>query len=269
MKINIKNREYLLANLAIAIAVIFWGVSFISTKIAVAEVPPTTLALVRFIIASVALGLLLKRVEPTTKVDKRDRPKMVLGGLLGITFYFYFENLGIKLTTVVNASLIVTIVPLVAILLDVLFFKSRLTTLKLLAALIAIVGTYLSVTANGQIDFSSTNFKGNLLMICAMLCWVFYTLVNKSLQRKYSGICMTTYQTIYGTLCLIPLSLLEYQEWRLFSLTTLGHILFLAFCCSVGCYILYMYALKHLDVAITTVYLNLVPVIGVSVDLSF
>ena len=33
--------------------------------------------------------------------------------------------------------------------------------------------------------------------------------------------------------------------------------------CSAVCYFLYLYALKHLDVAITTLYLNLVPIIGV------
>jgi len=261
--ISFRNREYLLANLMMFVTVIFWGISFISTKIAVAEIPPTTMAFVRFTIASVLLGILLKKVEPDAKIDKVDIPRMVLGGGLGITLYFYFENMGIKLTTAVNASLIVTIIPLMAICLDVLFFRSKISTLKLLAAVIAVAGTYLSVTANGQIEFSSANFKGNLFMVGAMLSWVLYTLVNKSLQRKYSGICMITYQTIIGTMCLFPLSLFEFKEWRLFSMTAMGHILYLAVCCSVGCYLLYMYALRRLDVAITTVYLNLVPVVGV------
>ena len=40
-------------------------------------------------------------------------------------------------------------------------------------------------------------------------------------------------------------------------------ILFLSFFCSVGGYLLYTYALKRLDVALTTIYLNLIPVVGV------
>lgn len=261
--INSYGREQLIANMVMAVVVVFWGISFISIKIAVTEIPPTTMALIRFTTASLLLRIILQHIEPGATIRKSDLPKMILGGILGITLYFYFENMGVKLSTAANASLIVTIIPIIAIGLDVIVFHSKISVLKLLGVGIAIVGTYLSVTANGRIDFNSTNFKGNMFVVCAMLSWAFYTLVNKSLHKKYSGICLTTYQTVFGTLCLVPLSLLEYKEWRLFSLVSFWHVLFLAVCCSVGCYVLYIYVLKRLDVAITTLYLNLVPVVGV------
>lgn len=262
-KVSLRDNQYIMANLLLLITVLFWGVSYVSIKITVAEVPPVTMALIRFAIASVLLVGLLRRFEPGAKIAKADIPRMVLAGCLGITLYFYFENIGVKLTTVVNASLIVTIIPILAICLDILFFGARVSVLKLVGIAIAIVGMYLSVTANGQLDFNSANFIGNLFVLGAMLSWTFYTLVAKSLQNKYSGMCMITYQTVIGTLLLIPLSLTEINEWQVFSLTAMGHILFLALFCSVVCYLLYMYALKHLDVAITTLYLNLVPVAGV------
>ncbi|SMC50688.1 DMT family transporter [Sporomusa malonica] len=262
-RVKFRDRTYLIANIMMFVTIVFWGISFISIKIAVEEVPPVTMALLRFVIASVMLWVLLKKIEPDTKIEKADIPKMILAGCLGITLYFYFENIGVKLTTAVNASLIVTIVPIIAIALDVVFFGAPVSPYKLAGIVIAVGGTYLSVTANGELDFNSANFIGNLLVVGAMLAWVFYTLVNKSLQNKYSGLYMTTYQTIIGTVFLLPLSLTEYSEWQVFSLTALWHILFLAIFCSVICYLLYMYALKHLDVAITTLYLNLVPVVGV------
>ncbi len=49
----------------------------------------------------------------------------------------------------------------------------------------------------------------------------------------------------------------------MFSFTAFSNILFLAVCCSAICYFLYIFALKRLDVAITTLYLNLTPVVGV------
>lgn len=261
--ISLKDNKYLMANLMMLVTIFFWGVSYVSIKITVAEVPPVTMALIRFVIASVLLIILLKKYEPNAKIAKADIPRMIIAGCLGITLYFYFQNIGVKLTTVVNASLIVTVIPILAICLDILFFGAKLSIFKLVGIAIAILGMYLSVTANGQLDFNSDNFIGNLFIVGAMLAWTFYTLVNKSLQNKYSGMCMTTYQTVIGTIGLIPLSLTEVKEWQLFSLTAMWHILFLAVCCSVVCYLLYMYALKHLDVAITTLYLNLVPVFGV------
>lgn len=258
----LKGKEFLISNLAMLVTVIFWGVSFISTKIILRELPPSTIALIRFAIASFILGLLTYKVEPEFKRKKADLPWMALGGILGISLYYFFENNGINLTTAVNASLIVTFVPLITICLDIIFFRSRISALKIVGVAIALVGTYLSVTANGQISFSSTHFKGNLLMVGAMLAWAFYTLVNKFLQRKHSGLYLTTLQTFFGTVFLIPLALLEIKRWKMFSMLSFLHILFLAICCSVLGYLFYIYALKHLDVAVATIYLNLIPVVG-------
>lgn len=256
--------RFLISNLAMIATVFFWGISFISTKIVLRELPPSTIALIRFAIASFVLAILLQKLEPGFKITRREMPRFMLSGLFGITLYFFFENTGISLTTAVNASLIVTFVPLITILLDVLFYHSRITPLKVAGATIALIGTYLSVTANGQISFSSSHFKGNLYMVGAMFVWAFYTLINKSLHGKYSGLSMTTYQALFGTAFLVPLALLEIKRWQLISATSFFHIIFLALCCSVAGYLFYNYALKHLDVTVTTIYLNLVPVVGVA-----
>ncbi|WP_242876309.1 DMT family transporter [Desulfosporosinus hippei] len=257
------SRGQFTANLAMLAVIIVWGISYVSIKVAVVEIPPITMALIRFAMASLMLWIIIQRVEPQAKLHKSDLPKMILGGIFGITLYFIFENIGVKFSTATNASLIVSVVPVITIVLDVLFFKGRLSFLKLLGVIIAVGGSYLAVTGNGSVELNSSHFLGNLLMILAMLSWAFFTLVNKSLQGKYSGLFLTTYQTIFGTLFFIPLSLLEYKEWKPFSLTALSNLLFLAVFCSVVGYLLYIYALKRLDVALTTIYLNLIPVVGV------
>ncbi|CUH96556.1 putative membrane protein [Propionispora sp. 2/2-37] len=261
--LNCRKNEILIANVVMSIVALFWGVSFISIKIAVSEIPPVTMALLRFTMASLLLWVAMRRLEPDASLARSDIPRMVLGGIFGITLYFYFENMGVRLSTAANASLIVALVPIITIGLDVLVFRSRISAVKLCGVFIGIAGSYLSVTANGELDFNSTNFQGNLLIVGAMLSWAVYTLLNKSLQGRYSGVVLTTYQTFFGTLCLIPLSLTEYKDWQPFSLLALCHVVFLAVFCSVICYVLYIYVLKRLDVAITTLYLNVIPVVGV------
>lgn len=260
---NEGRKKVIIANILMLLTILFWGVSYVSIKITVTEVPPVTMAAIRFVIASVLLWLLLKRVEPTASLARTDILPMALAGCLGITIYFYFENIGVKLTTAANASLIVTIIPILAIGLDILFFGAKISAIKLLAITVAAVGMYLSVTANGQLELNSANFVGNMFVVGAMLSWTCYTLVSKSLQNKYSGMCMTTYQTIIGTIILLPLAWTERNEWQALSLVAWGNILFLSICCSVLAYLFYMYVLKQLDVAITTLYLNLVPIVGV------
>jgi len=253
----------LLANLAMLVTVTLWGMSFVSIKTALQEVPPITLALLRFMIASTILLIITKRIEPAAKLHSPDLGKMILAGFLGITLYFYCENTALRLTTASSAALITSIVPIIAITLDILVFKTKVSFMQCLGITIALSGAYLAITANGQLDFSSQTFIGNLFVVGAMLTWSLYTLLNKSFQGKYSGLFLTTYQSLFGTMFLIPLSLLEYKEWQLFSLTAFGNILFLAIGCSALGYFLYIYALSKLDVTITTLYLNLMSIIGV------
>jgi len=69
-----------LANLAMLVTVTLWGMSFISIKTAVSEVPPITLALLRFMIASTILLIITKKVEPATKLQPNDLRKMIIAG---------------------------------------------------------------------------------------------------------------------------------------------------------------------------------------------
>ncbi|MBP2629725.1 MAG: protein of unknown function transrane [Firmicutes bacterium] len=261
--IQTKFSPIMLANIAMMITVVAWGTSFISTKIILVEIPPITLAFVRFFITSLILYTIIKKTEPHTVVANSDKLKLALAGFIGISVYFYFENTGIKLTTASNASLITSFVPILSITLNMLFFKARLNGLEVIGVLIGIVGAYLTVTANGNIDFSSDNFKGNLYMIGAMIAWAVYTILSKQMQQKYSGLFILTYQTIFATITLLPFSFLESDQWQTFSGSTFSQILYLATICSALGYFLYGYALKTVDVVITTLYLNCVPVVGV------
>ena len=119
--LHAKGRQQIVSNMAMLVTAFFWGISFISTKVVLRELPPSTIGLVRFVIASLFLAILLHKLEPGSRPKKADLPFLALSGILGISLYFFFENTGISYTSAVNASLIVTFVPLITILLDTIF----------------------------------------------------------------------------------------------------------------------------------------------------
>lgn len=260
---NFLFRNNVLAHLAMLTIVISFGGAFVAIKVALREVPPITLALLRFIIATMILLTILKILEPTSKFQKADFPKIVLGGFLGVTLFYFLENIGIKLTTATNASLLASTTPIFAITLDVIIFRTKISVIQMIGIVCSTIGAYITITANAQLDFSSATFKGNLLIVGAMLSWALYILLNKSLQDKYSALFLSTYQMLFGTVILALMSFGEYDQWRMFSLNAFGNILYLAVFPSAICYFLLSYALKRLDVTITTLYSNLIPVVGV------
>jgi len=67
----------------------------------------------------------------------------------------------------------------------------------------------------------------------------------------------------------IPLSLLEWRQWKMPSTYSLAIILYLGVFCSVLAFLLYIYGLKRLDSGSAVNLLNLVPVLGVGIAFLF
>ncbi|MFZ5643817.1 MAG: DMT family transporter [Bacillota bacterium] len=253
----------LLQVLAITLTAIIWGLSFLSIKVSVAVIPPMTLALLRFLMASVILVAMLKIMEPQARLKKEDIPSLLIAGLIGITLYFFFENNGVKLTTASVASMIIALIPILTILADYIFFKSPMPPYKIACVLISVVGVYLVVGANITGPNGQGNIIGNLLMMGAALSWVIYNVVTKPIGKKRSQLYIVTYQTIFGTLSLIPFSLLEMGSWQAVSLSIILNVAFLGIFCSALGYYLYVYAMKGLGMGVVSYFINLVPVVTV------
>src|SRR5579864_811101 len=96
--------------LAVWGTVLFWGLSFVSSKtILNSGVPPMTMVCIRFLAASVILTVFLRRFDPGALLRRRDIVPLAVSGLFGVTVYFFFESRGIRLTSASHASLIIAI----------------------------------------------------------------------------------------------------------------------------------------------------------------
>ena len=107
-----KTSRPLLPILAVIGAMLFWGLSFVSSKaILNTGFPPMTMVASRFLIASIVLIPLQRRLYPGFRLQKQDRLFLLFSALFGIFFYFLCESRGIKYTSASNAALITAIIP--------------------------------------------------------------------------------------------------------------------------------------------------------------
>ncbi|OEF99463.1 hypothetical protein BHF71_09000 [Vulcanibacillus modesticaldus] len=253
----------ILALIAILITVILWGLSFISIKISLEVLSPMTLALLRFLISSLILMIIIKMKEPKTKLNRKDIPKMIMAGLVGLTAYYFFENNGIKLITASAAAIIIATIPIFSLVAEAIVYKSKMSTSKVISVLISLVGVYFLVGGNIKELISSGTGMGYLLMFGAVFSWIIYNILTKSLFEKYSQLAIVYYQTIYGTVFFIPFVLFETTDWTGINLTIILNVVYLGIFCSAIGYYLYVYALEYLDVALTSLYLNFIPLVTV------
>ena len=247
----------------ILLPVIFWGISFISTKVVLKEIPPVSIAFLRQLIALLPLILWGIITHASFKIAIKDLILLAGSSFFGIVLYFIFENNGLMHTTASSASMIVAAVPVFTLLVEIIFFKLK-TNLKVIVYIIASVfGVYLVISVNGKLDFSSSAFKGNMLVMGAMASWVIYTVLSRKLGSRYSSFIITIYQTVLSSLLFLPFLIPEIGSWKPLSAAALLNLLYLGVFCSAVSYFMFLYAIKNLGTAVSSTFLNLIPVVSV------
>lgn len=239
---------------------LIWGLSFLSIKTAVAEVPPMTLGLARFVVAVLLLPLIARAVGEDLRVRLRDLPLLLLGGLVGYTFYFLGENNGVKLLSASESSIIIGTIPVATMLAERIFLRSRLSWRAWLGALLSLGGVALIVVGTGG---GASSLAGYLFMGLAALCWVAYAFITRKISGRYGQVAVTFWQTLFGLLGFVPFALSEAGAWRLPSGAAVLNILYLGIFCSALGYWFYIMALDALGPGASSVFINLIPVVSV------
>ncbi|MCM2982404.1 DMT family transporter [Niallia circulans] len=247
--------------LACISAVILWSGSFITTKLAYETFAPIQLGAGRTLIAALIIWIIRKITNSTEKIRNKDRKRLFLSGLLGITLYFTLENIGVQMTSASNAALIVASFPAITALLEFFLYRSKPSLQKILGIFLAITGV--AILTQIKVDGSNQSFWGNLILLGAGIVWACYNFVTKDITRKYSAMTITSYQMTVGTLCFIPFLLWEDEAWKMPNVISITSLLFLSIGCSVAAFILYNYGLKKLSASASVSLMNLVPVLGI------
>jgi len=265
--------EHRKAQGAIIVTVLFWGLSFISIKIAVPVLPPMTLGAARFALALVFLYFVKRAFAPAERLELRDLPYLAGAGLIGVTAYFYFENNGVLLVTASEASIIVAAIPVLTMVADAVFRRSASVILprQWAGALLSMGGVWLTALPSLASSGSglSLSAAGYLFMAGACLSWVAYSFLTRSLFERKSRIYIVFWQSLFGFLGFLPFAAFEQPRWDLFSLPVALHVAYLGLFCSALGYWFYVHALRHLGVSEATVFINLIPVVTVAAGFFF
>lgn len=260
MNINAANRRWP-AFLAIIATMVFWGLSYVSSKLLLQTLSPFQLAAGRFALASALLllwGLVTRNLRP---IARQDWMRLTLSALIGIVVYFVFENTGLQLTTAGMGSLIIATIPVLNVMVCSIFLRRSTSPWVWLGVVLSTLGVFVIIRAGST--FSTASLWGNLLVLGAAFSWVAYTLLNQPLSQRYDAFSLNFYQTLIGTAILLLLTLAEGKPWPALSAQVLPDLLFLAACCSALGYIFYNYALRHLGSAVVTTFINFIPVFAV------
>ena len=232
------------------ITAIFFSGSFIAAKYTTFDLGPLTTSFLRYVVAFIFLALLISHYKKDSlKIKKEDVPKLVLLGLFGITGYHFFFFSSLKYTLVTNTGIINASSPVVTGLMAAIFIKERLTKKNYIGIILAFLGVLILIT-KGEIEtFTNLNFNyGDMLMLLAVVSWVVYSLIIKSLSKKYSSFTLTFYATLWGVIMLLFFALAEggAEQVQTISLRSVLSLLYMGIFASGIGYLFYNYGIHEL-----------------------
>ena len=188
-----------------AIAVTAWGGSSVIAKWL--SMDALAIVVYRFAAYSVIIGAV--RAVRGQGVAWRDFARAVPGGLLLAADVALFFT-AVKLTTIVNATIIGSLQPLLLTLYGVRFLGERVTRRDVALGTIALAGVVAIVTAGS--DSGEANLLGDLAAVGALFAWSGYFIVAKRVNATMSATDFTISAAIIVALSNIPLALLFDQS---------------------------------------------------------
>lgn len=246
----------------VILAMIFWGFSFVTFKIANESFRPITIVFFRLFVSIFFLfgfALLFKRLN---KIKRKDQKWFLLMALVEPFFYFLGEAYGLTMVTATIGAVIISTIPLIVPFGAYYLYKEKLTPMNYLGLVISFGGVLLVVlNKSGGL---AANPLGILLMFVAVLSAVSYTLVVKRLADDYTPITITAYQSFYGLIMFIPLFLIfeiPHLDYSQVSTSSLLAVVYLGVFGSGICFVFMTIGIRELGAAKSNIFANLIPVV--------
>lgn len=252
----------------LALVAVAWGGTFIAGR-SLAGVAPMFSACLRFVLASAALSLfLLLSGKGFRRVNVRQAIVVTLLGFCGIFSYSFFFFSGLQYISASRAALIVALNPAVMTLIAYLFYRERVTALKVLGIVLCFCGVALVVGGGeAQGAAGARGWLGEALIGGCVLSWSAYSVFCKTVVRQLGPLHTVTYSIYAGTVMLVGYAaatgvLRMDAVWR-FSMAEITSLFYLGVIGSAVAYIWYYEGIKQIGVARASVFIALNPLSAV------
>ena len=196
-----------LAYTLLVLASLCWSGNFIVGKFATLfEIPPLTLNTFRWIsVWLILIPFTFKEIFKNIAYIKKNLLAIAFMGVITISTFNSVVYFALNYTQVINAVLVLAIIPAVTIVLSALMKVEKSNIFQIFGLILSIIGVG-SIISNGDVQrIVSLSFNnGDLWMLVCVLSWALYSTLLKKNKFKLSQFSLIQIMVSVGVIFLIP-----------------------------------------------------------------
>lgn len=135
------------------------------------------------------IGIFARPENSTAK----EKLQLFLLGALGIYGFMFFYLVGLSKTTPVSSSIFTSMQPIWVFIIAALFFKERVTGMKVFGILVGLGGALVCILSQKSDDLASDAFTGNMLCLISSLAYAIYLIVSNRLLKHIGTFTLLKY----------------------------------------------------------------------------
>ncbi len=253
-----------ITDLAMVSVVLIWGLNFSIMKGLYEYFHPLAFTFLRFLVAVIALTLVMRALGVSLAVEREDLPALSGLGILSNAIYQLLFVNGLANTTAGNAGLLMASTPVFAYLTGVFLKRERFHKSILGGIVLSMMGVAaIMFFGSRKIEFG-TNWKGDALVLASAVLWGYYSAGAARLIMKYGALRVTLWLMLTGTVALLPV-LFPWairQDWAAVPLRGWLAFLYSTFLSIVYSYVVWSHGIRRIGVSRTVVYSNVTPIVA-------
>ena len=254
------------AYLELTFAAVAWGISFIATKAAVAEVPPPVVVWLRFTIGLVILLVFMLSRGLLKLPTFKDGVYFALLGFIGITFHQWLQSTGLVTSQASTTSWIVSTAPIFIALLAWILLHEKLGLIAVTGICLATLGVLLVVTKGIFSGMFTVNIgtSGDLLVLISAPNWAVFSVLSRSALKKFPALFVLFYVMLFGWI-FSSIHFLSINGWTfLHQISYAGWLAigFLGIGCTALAYIFWYDGLQAITASQAGVFLYIEPLVS-------
>ena len=201
------------------------------------------------------------------KIDRKDWPRILLCSFLGMVINMLAFFKGLELSTPINSSVLITVVPILVFSFSVIILKEKVSLIKMLGISAGFFGALILILYSPVSGYNAPNIPlGNLLFVLNSSTYGLYLIFVKPLVEKYNIITLFRWLFLFGFIMNFPITVQEFSSVDWVNLPLKQAVLpmiYVVVGTTFFTYLLNAYALSTLKASTVSSFVYFQPIVGI------